>query len=101
MEYKNIQVSKQNRYCNNVSCHKILKIEKKVTGSSVLTVGCNPRISGGEMQIPVSGEYQIGQWVDLVLSYTAYNGKITSYSTTFVGLTPAALIPTDGREWGK
>lgn len=95
MDYRVLQNTKVDRLNAGITTHKILKIDKKPTGGAVLTVACTPRLSGGELRVPVSGNYEVGQWIDLRLEYTAYDNVITSYSCTFFGTTPSAFIPSD------
>lgn len=83
---KDIQATKLNRYRNNITAHKIIKVD----GSNVTIL-----LPWGDKTIfPImSDNFSIGNWIDLQIREKRVNGTVSDYSISYIGRTPERFIP--------
>lgn len=87
---KDIQATELNRYRNNITAHKIIKVD----GSNVTVL----LPWGDKTTFPImSDNFSVGDWIDMQLKPQRNNGRVTSYSAGYIGRTPAKFIPEDDK----
>lgn len=85
---KDIQATELNRYRNNITAHKIIKVD----GSNVTVL----LPWGDKTTFPImSDNFSVGDWIDLQIREKRVNGTVSDYSIGYVGRTPERFIPKD------
>ena len=83
---KDIQATELNRYRNNITAHKIIKVD----GSNVTVL----LPWGDKTTFPImSDNFSVGDWIDLQIREKRVNGTVSDYSIGYVGRTPERFIP--------
>lgn len=83
---KDIQATELNRYHNNITAHKIIKVD----GSNVTIL----LPWGDKTTFPVMSDvFEPGDWIDLQIRERRVNGTVSDYSISYVGRTPERFIP--------
>ena len=83
---KDIQATELNRYYNNITAHKIIKVD----GSNVTVL----LPWGDKTTFPImSDNFSVGDWIDLQIREKRVNGTVSDYSIGYVGRTPERFIP--------
>lgn len=100
MDYRTLQNTTVDRHMGGISAHRILEIlQKENNNGYILICGCSPRISGGRLKVETGHkDFRPGDYIDLKLSYTVYNGAIDSYNALIIGKTPSQFVPQDCRD---
>lgn len=81
----NIQLTELSRYHNNVTAHKIIKVD----GSNITIL-----LWGDETTFPIiTDAFEVGNWIDLQIKESWTNGRVNDYSISYVGRTPERFIP--------
>lgn len=87
---KDIQATELNRYHNNITAHKIIKVD----GSNVTIL----LPWGGTTKLTITNDiFEPGDWIDLQFKTQSNGGRVTSYSVGYIGRTPAKFIPEDDK----
>lgn len=83
---KDIQATELNRYHNNITVHKIIKVD----GSNVTIL----LPWGDKTTVPIMNDvFESGDWIDLQIREKRVNGTVSDYSISYVGHTPERFIP--------
>lgn len=83
---KDIQATELNRYRNNITAHKVIKVDRS-----------NVKIAlpwGDETTFPIMNDtLDSGDWIDLQIREKRVNGTVSDYSISYIGRTPERFIP--------
>lgn len=83
---KDIQATELNRYHNNVTAHKIIKVD----GSNVtILLPWGDKTTFSIMNDTLDS----GDWIDLQIREKRVNGTVSDYLIGYVGRTPERFIP--------
>lgn len=83
---KDIQATELNRYHNNITAHKIIKVD----GNNVTIL----LPWGDETTFPIMNDtLDSGDWIDLQIREKRVNGTVSDYSISYIGRTPERFIP--------
>lgn len=83
---KDIQATELNRYRNNITAHKIIKVD----GSNVTIL----LPWGDKTTFSIMNDvFEPGEWIDLQIREKRVNGTISDYSIGYIGRTPDRFIP--------
>lgn len=83
---RDIQATELNRYHNNITAHKIIKVD----GSNVTIL----LPWGDETTFPIMNDtLDSGDWIDLQIREKRVNGTVSDYSISYIGRTPERFIP--------
>lgn len=89
--YDTIQMSESSRRCNNIRPCQIVGInEDNLTYR--LPWGKTSEIRLIDFEI---GEYQVGEWIDMIFGTISSGNTITLQTARFIGRTPEKFIPKD------
>lgn len=100
-EYDKRQLSKYLRRCNEIKAYNLLKVEDKKLTIPLPPVFGEGKTATFELNQRFDAERHIpGNYVDVILGYTTYQGRATSYQLTYIGITPNEFIPTNGESIG-
>lgn len=86
------QMSESNRYFNNITACKIIKIDDGFGLEFELSWGETCRIRPKDFEI---AGYEVGEWIDVILGTVTSANTISLKSAQFIGRTPEKFIPKD------
>lgn len=98
--YDERQLTAYSRSFSGIKAHRIIRVEgKKLT--IPLPSAFSGRTATFELNQRFDPENHVeGKYIDVILTYTSYQGRASGYRLTYIGITPPKFIPTSGENIG-